>query len=205
MPPEEAQPLGHVGADRRRAVMAGPEGATQEQQDPGCHEPHARRSRQDQRCTDRHEEPAQRRTDELVRRQLGGVEAPVGPREQPPVHHLRQDRLRRGVVERLGHPDAERDDVQDGDGGHVQRDASASRTSRDARTDVGRQHDDATVLPIGDRARVEREDQPWQPPATARPAISVGSRVYWIAISGSATLKMPSARLDSPADDQSRQ
>ena len=58
------------------------------------------------------EHAAERRADELVRRQLHGVEPAVGAGESVGGHDRRHDRLGRGVEQRLADPEGERHDVE---------------------------------------------------------------------------------------------
>jgi hypothetical protein len=137
-----------------------PEPAVHQQQDGHGQDPQRRRGGERDRRARRDQEAAKRRPDELVRGQLGGVQASVGPRQPVARYDQRQDRLCRGVVDRLGDADAERDDVEHPDRADVDHDGQHKRRQQDRPDGVGAQHGPAAVEPVGECAGWQREQQP---------------------------------------------
>ena len=114
------------------------------------------------------EEAAERRADELVRRELHGVEAPVGPGEAVGIvddagHH----RLGGGVEQRLAHAEGEGDQIEDPELLPALGDDHAEETDEQRPGDRHQEHRPAPVEPVGERAGREGEEQPGKaaPPA----------------------------------------
>ena len=164
VPPQEAQPLGDVGAHRGplRRARPGTARARAAARPTATAQSAAGRGERDARARG-DQDAAERRADELVRGQLGGEQAPVGPRQ--PVARRRpaagstgprcRRSSRRRRCRRRRRRAAQIEPVV-GDDRHGE-DGRAARPD-----DVRAEHHPAPVEPVGECAGRQREQQPRQ-------------------------------------------
>ena len=137
-------------------------GAGQKEKHHGCHKPRHRRCRKGEGGSRSHEEATERWTNELIRSKLDRVEPPVRSWEQSAIDHLRQDRLRRRVIEGLGDPQQERDHVEQPDVRDAQSNRDGNQRYQGRSPEVCAEHHQTPVIPVGDRPSLKSEDQPRQ-------------------------------------------
>ena len=108
------------------------------------------------------EQSAERRPDELVRRELDGVQAAVRPGQALGGDDVGQNRLGGGVVQRLADPEGEREHVQGPQllppRGHHQRE----QADEEHPGDVDPEHGPPAIEPVRERSRGQGEQQPRQ-------------------------------------------
>ena len=114
------------------------------------------------------------RADELVHRQLGGVEAPVGPAEIVDRDDGGHDRLRRCVEQGLADPQHERHDVEQPESLVLVAVTRGETADEDGAGRVDAHHRRPAVEPVGQRPRMQREHEPRQPRNNATAAMDVG-------------------------------
>jgi hypothetical protein len=161
-PAQEPETLGDVGPDRGRARVVSGEAAADQEQHPDRRDPEQHRCAEGEADPRRDEEAAERRADELVRGELGSVQPAVGARERGLAHQLREDGLRRRVVDRLGHADADRGGVEQPDRAGARHGGDGEEGEERRAGGVGDEHQPAPVVAVGEGAGEQGEHQPGQ-------------------------------------------
>jgi hypothetical protein len=161
---EVVKAVADLRADRRRRHRPlGAERAAQVQQADQCAEVAGGR-RPERRCDpDGREEAADRRSDELVHRQLDRVEAAVRSHDLVLADHVRQHRARGGVEHRLEAAQHEGDDVEQPDRRNSGEDRDGQAGQQDRPTGIDEDHRPPPIEAIGQGAGDERKHQPRQP------------------------------------------